>query len=153
LWRSGIDALLYRRSDIYNQINRGESIFFNDNYLLGDLAYKLIVGFKDNSHLSEAQKRFNKALNKIRVKIENAFALLKCRFRRLKYLENVRLDLANLLIVSACILHNVCLLNEDLVEVEEEGEQDNANYFGYVDEHHNEEEEAVRKRQGIVDLL
>ncbi|XP_066581296.1 uncharacterized protein [Prorops nasuta] len=75
------DYTLYKRSEIYKQIRNRESNFFRGSYILGDLAYKLstnlIVGFKDNGHLSNRQKLFNNILSKIRVKIENAFGLLK----------------------------------------------------------------------------
>lgn len=77
------------------------------------MAYKLsnflMVGFKHNRPLSQREKNFNLTLNKCRVTIEHAFALLKGRFRRLKLLETQKLDLIALLIVSACILHNVCI--------------------------------------------
>lgn len=95
---------------------KGLSNFFNNSHLVGDLAYKLdsnlMVGFKDHGHLTVRQKNFNVILNKVRVKIENAFALLKGRFRRLKLLETVRLDLTVLLIMSTCILHNIPMLIE-----------------------------------------
>ncbi|XP_066581982.1 uncharacterized protein [Prorops nasuta] len=64
------DNTLYKKSNIYKQITNGKAKFCNDTYLLGDLAYKLssnlLVGFKDNGHLSNRQKQFNKALSKIR---------------------------------------------------------------------------------------
>lgn len=41
--------------------------------------------------------------------IERAFALLKGRFRRLKYLHMTRADLIPYVILACCILHNICL--------------------------------------------
>ncbi|XP_066585492.1 uncharacterized protein [Prorops nasuta] len=114
------DYTLYKRSDIYKDLKNGQAPIFNENYLLGDLAYKLspmlIVGFKDNGHLTNTQKLFNQTISKIRVKIEHTFGLLKSRFRRLIYLETRRLDLCVLLILSACILHNICIFNIDNIE-------------------------------------
>ncbi|XP_066602920.1 uncharacterized protein [Prorops nasuta] len=67
------DYTLYKRSEIYKQIRNRESNFFRGSYILGDLAYKLstnlIVGFKDNGHLSNRQKLFNNILSKIRNEI------------------------------------------------------------------------------------
>ncbi|KAJ8912410.1 hypothetical protein NQ315_013476 [Exocentrus adspersus] len=121
------DARLFTKSDISIRIRSGEVQFPNDSHLIGDLAYrlstKLIVGFKDNGHLTDPQKNFNRKLSQVRVAIENAFGILKARFRRLKMLETKRLDLISLLIVSACILHNICLTNNDLWH-EQENEMD-----------------------------
>ncbi|XP_018404621.1 PREDICTED: putative nuclease HARBI1 [Cyphomyrmex costatus] len=114
------DMRLFKKSDLYARIKNSLIEFPNDSHLVGDLAYKLssylLVGFKDVGGLTEREKNFNKKLSQCRVRIENAFAYLKGRFRRLKYLETVRLDLICLLIVSACIMHNISILNEDLPE-------------------------------------
>lgn len=45
--------------------------------------------------------------------IERAFALLKGRFRRLKYLHMARVDLIPATILACCVLHNICLNYED----------------------------------------
>lgn len=85
--------------------------------MVGDLAYRvstfLLSGFKNNAFITRRQKNFNIILSKARVTIEMAFAYLKGRFRRLKYLETKRMDLAVLLIVTASVLHNICILNGD----------------------------------------
>lgn len=113
------DMNLFRRSDLYRRIVNNDAVFYNDSHIIGDLAYKLstylMVGFKRNQQLNARQMNYNVTLSKIRAIIENAYALLKGRFRRLKYLETVRLDLVSLLIVSACILHNICILNGDML--------------------------------------
>lgn len=53
--------------------------------------------------------------------IERAFALLKGRFRRLKYLDMSLVDLIPHVILACCVLHNVCLQgcdenNRDFIE-------------------------------------
>lgn len=114
------DMRLFRKSDLYERINNLLIDFYEDSHLIGDLAYKLssylLVGFKNIDRLNNREKSFNYKLSQCRVVIENTFGLLKGRFRRLKYLETIRLDLISLLIVSAYILHNICILNEDLPE-------------------------------------
>ncbi|XP_066593212.1 uncharacterized protein [Prorops nasuta] len=156
------DYTLYKRSDIYKSIKNGQAIFFRESYLLGDLAYKLstnlMVGFKDNGYLTNRQKKFNKELSKIRVKIENAFGLLKGRFRRLIFLETRRLDLCVLLILSACILHNICIVNNEDLDVlycHRENEVGNTSYIDSSDEEEENEHEvrnrAIMKRNVIME--
>lgn len=69
-----------------------------------------------NFPLFKIQTNFNKHLSETRQVIERAFALLKRRFRRLKYLHMTRIDLIPETILACCILHNVCLehLDEDI---------------------------------------
>lgn len=55
----------------------------------------------------QAQKNFN--LSKMRQVIERVFALLKGRFRRLKYLHMSCADLIPYVILACCVLHNICL--------------------------------------------
>ncbi|CAH1374636.1 unnamed protein product, partial [Tenebrio molitor] len=66
-------------------------------------------------------------LSSIRAIIERAFARLKGKFRRLKYLDiadpNFRVDI----ITAACVLHNFILTHDndnEEFEVEEEPEED-----------------------------
>ena len=46
--------------------------------------------------------------------IENAFGRLKCRFRRIRDIQNVNLEMTMRLVIAACTLHN--MLTEDLFE-------------------------------------
>lgn len=109
------DYTMFLRSEVSN---KGAESFPDDSHLIGDLAYKLtekmLVGFKNNGRLTPREKNFNYVISKVRVKIENTFATLKGRFRRLKYMETVRPELTCLLVVAACLLHNLCILGGDL---------------------------------------
>ena len=91
-------------------------LFPHDTHIIGDPAYPLeswlMVAFRDNGHLTPIQKRFNVKLSMTRSVIERAFALLKGRFRRLKYLDMNRIDLVPRCIVACCVLHNICLGTE-----------------------------------------
>ncbi|KAI4464144.1 hypothetical protein MML48_4g00017247 [Holotrichia oblita] len=159
------DYTLFKKSDIYQGIQNSSILFFDDNNLIEDLAYKLditlMVGFKDNGNLTRRQQNFNIILSRVRVKIENAFALLKCRFRRLKLLETTRLDLIALIIVSACILHNLCIQQnyhlDNISEINEEIRKENLNNpnNGHdIDEDpHDRENRAIRKRLAILNNL
>jgi hypothetical protein len=75
--------------------------------LIGDLAYplsiNLMVNFKNFGNLTPKQMRYNTKLSKTRVAIDSAFAYLKGRFRRLKFMETIRLDLIALCIGNGCM--------------------------------------------------
>ena len=98
------------------------------------------------------QIRFNAVLSKYRSSIERAFALLKGRFRRLKYLYMVRLDLIPSAIIAACVLHNICLnyndnkLEEYIAEGMEPGNEDvdEANRL-FVEDIHDDEAGILRR--------
>lgn len=120
------DARVFRNSDLKRQIEIEQSAMFPDNgHMLGDSAYPcldyLMIPFKDNGHLSTAQKHFNKRLSKSRVVIEQTFGLLITRFRQLKFIYMRRTDLIPIVIGAACILHNIWIDNQDEIIIEENG--------------------------------
>lgn len=61
--------------------------------------------------------------------IERAFALLKGRFRRLKYLYMSCADLIPYVILACCVLHNICLegCEDNVDDFIREGTDQNAN--------------------------
>ncbi|CAB1337851.1 unnamed protein product [Coregonus sp. 'balchen'] len=97
-----------------------QSMVPNDTHILVDPAYPLqpwlLVPFKDNGHLSGVQKSFNNSLCTTRCTIEKSFAHLKGRFRHLKYLDMNRTGLIPLCILACCVLHNICLCNDDTID-------------------------------------
>ncbi|TGZ54742.1 Uncharacterized protein DBV15_12188, partial [Temnothorax longispinosus] len=71
-----------------------------------------MVPFKNNGHLTDAQINFNNYICPARVMVERAIGLLKGRFRSL--LD--KLYMRNLIpkyIIACCVLHNICILNND----------------------------------------
>lgn len=119
------DARVFTNSDLKAMIDEEKNAMFpDDGHMLGDSAYPclsyLLVPFKDYGHLSTAQKKFNKKLSQSRVLIEQTFGLLVTRFRRLKFIYMKRTDLIPIIILAACILHNICIDNND--EIIEEGD-------------------------------
>lgn len=153
---------LFKKSGLYARI-KNSSIHFPDNsHLVGDLAYKLspylLVGFKDVGGLNNREKNFNKKLSQCRVVIENTYAYLKKRFRRLKYLETVRLDLICLLTVSACIMHNVCILNGDVPEelvddMEMRDARENDEFIADMNEKQENNDKGVLKSIEIMNIF
>ncbi|XP_025262626.1 protein ANTAGONIST OF LIKE HETEROCHROMATIN PROTEIN 1-like [Camponotus floridanus] len=127
------DIRVFRNSDLWSEVQRNRQLYFpNEKYIIGDKAYPVlcwcISGFRDRGNLQrifllQAQKRFNDILSKVRQVIERAFALLKGRFRRLKYLDMNRMDMIPFVIIACTVLHNICLegLDEGIEEYILEG--------------------------------
>lgn len=76
-----------------------------------DLKYFVISSF-------QAQKNFNTVLLSKRSVIERTFALLKGRFRRLKFLD-INVDKIPYVIIACTVLHNICLDGIDENDVED----------------------------------
>lgn len=134
------DSCLFRRSNLFKKITDGTYIYsalkifpfyfmyilkgtcvFNPNqHLLGDQGYALkpylLIPFKDCGNLNNENKKYNNIHSSVRVVIERAFGLLKGRFRRLQKIQSRKVEFIPLLIMSACILHNFCLKNNDFFE-------------------------------------
>ena len=55
-------------------------------------------------------------LSSLRQKVERAIGLLKGGWRKLLFLDNLDLKLSVHLVISACALHNVCLVDDDYYE-------------------------------------
>lgn len=110
------DARVLRNSKLYQSAT---ALCNPEYYIIGDPAYPirpwLMVSYKENGHLTESHRRFNKALSKMLVVIEQAFSLLKGRFRRLKFLDIQDMKEVNETVMMCCILHNM-LVNEGNIE-------------------------------------
>lgn len=91
--------------------------------MLGDSAYQctqfLLTPFRDNGHLSAAEKNYNFKLSSCRVVIEHAFGILKQRFRQLYYCKLKGIKKICHFIRACMVLHNLSNLidfNFDLIE-------------------------------------
>lgn len=109
------DCRLLKKSSLYE---RGMNGNFGTDILLGDSAYPclpwLIPPYKDNGNLTQQQKVFNYNHSATRIVIENAFGLLKGRFRRLTYFNNNSIEFIVQCVIAACVLHNICITYTDL---------------------------------------
>jgi hypothetical protein len=107
------DSRVLRNSNLWEE----GPIICGRNHILGDGAYPLkpwlLTPYRDNGHLSARQRRYNYTHSATRTVIERTFAQLKGRFRRLQNLEVNSIQTAIDTIMSACILHNICILNAD----------------------------------------
>jgi hypothetical protein len=126
------DSRLLKKSALYQ---KGLNGFFGNDFLLGDSAYPclewLVPPFKDNGNLSRQQNIFNFRHSSSRIIIENAFGLLKSRFRRLRCFENNNIAFIVRCIIAATVLYNICIDFDD--EIEWENEDDSAD--DYTDEY------------------
>ena len=115
-----VPVRVLRRSSLMNEVEADLSMFLQNSHLIGDSAYPLrnwlMVPFKDNGNLTQAQQQYNRRLSSARLVIERAFALLKGRFRHLKMMDVRDMFLLCSVVVASCVLHNLCLLNEDYAE-------------------------------------
>lgn len=114
------DMRVFRLSKFENICN--ETNFSRDSHILGDATYRLskyvMVPFKDNNHLSERQKKFNYCLSSARMIVERSLGLLKGCFRSLlDTLPMQRRDLIPKYIIVCCIMHNICLLQNDMIDI------------------------------------
>jgi hypothetical protein len=118
------DAMVLKRSDVWGFINnRIEEKFPDDTHPIGDKAYpclpQLMPPYINNGHLTRQQRNYNYSLSCARSSIERAFNLLKKRFRCLKDLLDVqRVDWISRYITACCVLHNICIMQNDILEVE-----------------------------------
>ena len=89
-------------------------------------------------------------LSSLRQKVERAIGLLKGRWRKVLFLDHLDLKLSVHLVISACVLHNVCLLNDDYYECSMDDEDNNDHP---VDEPHCSDERAEQKRTHLMNIV
>ena len=126
------DARVLRSTELFRKAESGEIL--NEPVvavngaqrrplLLGDGAYPrlpwLTKPFPNNVNLNDVQRSFNRRLSSARVVVERAFGVLKGRWRiLLKRLDN-RFANVSEIILSCCILHNICQEAGDEYDEEE----------------------------------
>lgn len=111
------DSRIYDLSFISKKIPQ---ILGKKFHLLGDAAYpiseNIITPYRDYGNLTNTQTNFNYKFSATRVLIENTFGILKARFRQLMKLEFHKVETNSKFIISCCVLHNLCIENNDLLE-------------------------------------
>lgn len=151
------DARILKMSFIYQEI---QHICGHVWHILGDGAYPiqewLMTPFRDYGNLSRKKRNYNYKLSATRVLIENAFGILKARFRQLGRTDFHSVDDTTKFIISCCVLHNLCINADDLWE-ENENDMEN-DHVEIVEAPENERENVLRmlgenKRNTICDLL
>ncbi|XP_071582458.1 putative nuclease HARBI1 [Temnothorax nylanderi] len=118
-------------------------------HLLGDSAYPireyLLTPYKDYGNLIRSQRIYNKKLCGTRVLIENAFGLLKSRFRQLIELQFHDVKKMSKFIMACCVLHNLCIDLKDSFDIELINKPNNDEIFNINDPQVLGEIEAKRR--------
>lgn len=110
------DARIFKESFISRDLPRicEDGVY----HIIGDSAYPilphLLTPYRQLPNLTYQQRRYNLKFCGTRVIIENVFGLLKKRFRQLLMLEFWTVDKIVLFILSCCVLHNLCIIAEDV---------------------------------------
>lgn len=132
----------------------------NEWHILGDAAYPLkkylITPYRDYGNLSQKQKNFNYKFSVCRVKIENAFGLLKARFRQLMRLDFHTVQRCCKFIIACCTLHNLCILHNDLLEeidIMEQFQNIENDLEEYRDNRENDRAAGEEKRNFLCEIL
>lgn len=106
------DGGIYNHSVFKQRLDDGLLNLPSDLVFVGDGAFPLRkhmmkhFGFR-SSHAQE--QYYNKQLSRSRNVVENAFGVLVARFRVLLHTLNLDVELAKVITVSCCILHNFLL--------------------------------------------
>ena len=120
------DARVLRSTSLFAQAERRDILDSLQELINGLLVRPLILGggayppttwqvkpYSFNLNLSDTEKSFNKHLSSARVTVERVFGVLKGRWRYLlKRLDN-DLESVPSIIITCCVLHNICLQNHD----------------------------------------
>lgn len=115
------DQRVLANSSLGNILTTSNPTYFPSNqyHIIGDSAFQLLttvlVPYKDTGNLTVTHMTYNRKLSQSRRVIENAFGLLKGRFRRLKHLE-CKLSRVPKNILACCVLHNLTVCDESEVE-------------------------------------
>lgn len=146
------DSRILRNCDVWNIAPDWCGV---DNHLVGDGAYPLqqwlLTPFRNNGHLTQRMRRFNYRLSSARVAIERAFGLLKGRFRRLKLLDTKTIKTAVDTIIVSCIFHNICVVNDDVLEQYIRENQEEAHRHNNLVLNDEDDENGMEKRDRIAD--
>ncbi|KAE8738765.1 hypothetical protein FOCC_FOCC015747 [Frankliniella occidentalis] len=122
------DNRVFRRSPLYSDMLTGPPGQFisDDEHIVGDGAYTqtefLMVPFRNNGHLTPVQLNYNRKLSQSRVRVENAFARAKGKWRRLKFMHARKQEVVVDHITASFVLHNFTILHgEPIIDEEELG--------------------------------
>ncbi|XP_062608924.1 putative nuclease HARBI1 [Saccostrea cucullata] len=136
------DSRIFRESKLCEQFENGQ----HDGLLLGDSAYPcktyLMTPFNTTNDVHYREK-FNRALCRTRVLIEQTYGILKRRFPCLSVGLRTNPDRACMYVVACVMLHNIGILRQDIVttdindlviagpDIEDNLQLMNQNGFGY----------------------
>ncbi|KAJ8973940.1 hypothetical protein NQ317_002444 [Molorchus minor] len=93
-----------------------ENLVNPENHILGDsnfpLKMNLMTPFKHGGHTSDVKKMYIKAHSKARIYIRKALNRLTTTFKRVKFLDVKKFEMATIILCAACVLHNFIIIHE-----------------------------------------
>lgn len=115
------DSRVFRYSGVQTRCN-GDDFHGAHHHILVDSAYTLqrhvLRPFRNNGHLTPIQRNHNRTLSHARAIVERAIGLLKIRWRILYGIFPIkRLDLMPYVIMACAILHNLCLIPDEFLQL------------------------------------
>lgn len=147
------DSRVFRNSPLKNSLGAKCGRYF----ILGDSGYplqeNLLTPYKDRGNLTRRQQNYNNKLCKNRYVIEHCFGIVKQKFRQLYHLKLRGVRFIVHFIRAACVLHNMALDDEIVID-NEEAAPENVPLDDNVDEDDdNEDVEARIIRDRVANLL
>lgn len=117
-----LSSFVFRNSPVARFIELPEEYFPNNSHIIGDAAYGIhphvMMPFRNNGHLTDQQINFNYCLLSTRIAVEHAIESLKMHFRiLLDCLPLTDTKKVPKFILACCVLHNICLLQNDEMPV------------------------------------
>lgn len=86
-------------------------------HLIGDASFPLkpwlMKGYSEEQRLSPEQRRFTFTLASVRSVVDTAFMRLKGRWRCLLKKSDIDVSMMPRVVVSCCVLHNICVQRGD----------------------------------------
>jgi hypothetical protein len=112
------DSYIFQRSSKYTKLENNELFNSNKYHLIGDSAfalkrYMLVPYKKTPAGLKPSQKAFDKRLSGSCMIVENVFADIKNRTCRCRDIDATIENAVNI-VVTCCVIHNICIRNGDL---------------------------------------
>lgn len=112
------DARMLRASNFYAdwQDKMGEYRLLGDSAYTGQADPFIVIPKCDDGTLTEDEQLQNSRISSGRVVIDRAFGRMKCKWRRVRDLQNTRLENVVMIIMAACFLHNMCIGDNEKCE-------------------------------------
>lgn len=143
-----------RGSTLSNKLKQNPELMPPGSCLVARAGYPLTAQILTPYTRSNAPKEvlFNRTLETHFHILDQAFADLRARFQRLRYLDIGSYDRARAVVLAACVLHNVFVDMGQVIQAQvERGETMSLEGEGEGEEE--EEDEGVCRREGIADIL
>ena len=109
------DSRVLHNSTLYEvSTTNPNRLYGNGGFLIADNGYPClpwcIVPYRQTPNMQPSKVEFNRRLSSGRVAIEQAFGLLKCKWRRLSFVPFRTMRRTVYLVRACCILHNLGLM-------------------------------------------